>query len=169
MTASNVPTGAPGSAPGPTTGAPGSAPNVTTSPATGGVTAPADATKVEPKAKVKKAKVKKAAAADGAARPRLPKYPDDHVITVIKENAKARGAADRFKRYTTGMTVRAYADKIKEDFGRTEGQTFADMRWDEDHKFIHIGPTVIEVPKPEPAPAKAEAKAEATPTPPAAA
>jgi hypothetical protein len=87
------------------------------------------------------------------ARPRLPKYPDEHVITVFKENAKARGAADRFKRYHTGMTVKQYVEKITADFQRTEGQTFADMRWDEDHKFIHIGPTVVPVPVASPAPA----------------
>jgi hypothetical protein len=129
------------------------------------MTAPAQAPTAKPTAvkkepTEKKAKVKKEGA---VARPRLPKYPDEHVITVFKEGAKARGAADRFKRYHTGMTVKAYIDKIKEDFQRTEGQTFADMRWDEDHKFIHIGPTVVPVPPPpakeakEPAPAQASA------------
>jgi hypothetical protein len=97
------------------------------------------ASKKEPKA----AKPKKEAANP---RPRLPKYPDEHVITVLKENAKARNANERFKRYETGMSVRQYLDTIKTDFNRTEGQTFADMRWDENHKFIHIGPTVIDVP-----------------------
>jgi hypothetical protein len=104
------------------------------------------AVKKEPKAP----KPKKEGA---VARPRLPKYPDDHVITVFKENAKARGAADRFKQYHSGMTVKAYVDKIRTDFGRTDGQTYADMRWDEDHKFIHIGPTVVPVPVQAPAPA----------------
>jgi hypothetical protein len=103
------------------------------------------ATKKEPGEKV--AKVKKEGA---VARPRLPKYPDEHVITVFKENAKSRGAADRFKRYQTGMTVKAYVEKIKEDFARTDGQTFADMRWDEDHKFIHIGESTVPVPPPPP-------------------
>jgi hypothetical protein len=83
------------------------------------------------------------------ARPRLPKYPDEHVITVLKPDSKARGAAERFNRFKTGMTVKEYVTKIHEDFGRTVSQTQADMRWDEDHKFIHVGPTVIAVPPPE--------------------
>jgi hypothetical protein len=87
-------------------------------------------------------------------RPRLPKYPDEHLITVLKPNSKARAAGDRFKVYTTGMTVKTYVEKIHDLFGRTSGQTFADMRWDEDHKFIHIGATVVEVPKEPPAEAK---------------
>jgi hypothetical protein len=110
---------------------------------------PTQAVKKEPKeAKPKTPKPKKEGV---VARPRLPKYDENHVITVLKENAKARGAADRFKRYHTGMTVKQYVDKIREDFDRTEGQTFADMRWDEDHKFIHIGPTVVPVPVAAPA------------------
>lgn len=96
----------------------------------------------------KKAKEPKPKKEGAVARPRLPKYPDEHLITVMKPGAKARGAAERFQRYATGMTVKAYVEKIKEDFGRTDGQTFADMRWDEDHKFIHIGPTVVPVPPP---------------------
>lgn len=111
----------------------------------------------EPKAP-KVAKPKKEGA---VARARLPKYPDDHVITVIKEGAKARGAKDRFSRYHTGQTVKQYIDVMKADLDRTEGQTLADMRWDMEHKFIHVGPTVIDVPKPEPAPAKTEAPAAA--------
>ena len=79
-------------------------------------------------------------------RPRLPKHPDEHVITVLKPNSKARGAADRFLQYKTGMTVKAYVDVIREMFQRTDGQTHADIRWDEDHKFIHVGPTVVPVP-----------------------
>lgn len=118
---------------------------------------PQNAVKKEP-APAKEAKAPKPAKEGAVARPRLPKFPDTDVITVLKENAKARAANDRFKRYSTGMTVRAYVDRIKEDFGRTEGQTFADMRWDQDHKFIHIGPTVIDVPKPPPAPAKEAAQ-----------
>jgi hypothetical protein len=90
----------------------------------------------------------------GVARPRLPKFPDEHVITVLKENAKSRGANARFLRYKTGQTVKQYLDKIKDDFpGRTDGQTFADMRWDADHKFINVGPTVVPVPAPAPTPA----------------
>jgi hypothetical protein len=113
----------------------------------------ATAVKKEPKAP----KPKK----EGAiARPRLPKYPDEHLITVLKENAKARAAAARFKLYHTGMTVKAYVDKVRETYARTDGQTYADMRWDEDHKFIHIGPTVVPIPVAAPAPA-APAKASA--------
>jgi hypothetical protein len=112
----------------------------------------------DPAAKPKKvAKPKKEGA---AARPRLAKYPDEHKITVLKENAKARGANERFKRYLTGMTVKQYVDKMTEDFQRTSGQTFADMRWDEDHKFIHIGPEVIPVPVPAPAPTPTPAQAQ---------
>lgn len=122
----------PGQASGPTTPKPATA-------------APATAVKKEPKAP----KPKKEGA---VARPRLPKYPDEHVITVFKENAKARAAADRFKLYHTGMTVKAYVDKVRETYARTDGQTYADMRWDEDHKFIHIGPTVVPVPVAPPAP-----------------
>jgi hypothetical protein len=99
--------------------------------------------KKEPKAP----KVKKERPEGSVARPRLPKYPDEHVITVLKENAKARGANQRFLRYKTGMTVKAYVEKIKEDFKRAEGMIYADLRWDENHKFIHIGPTVVPVPQ----------------------
>src|SRR5215467_904794 len=60
------------------------------------------------------------------ARPRLPKYDENHVITVLKENAKARNANKRFQGYKTGMTVKQYVDKMKDEHGRTDGQTFAD-------------------------------------------
>ena len=105
-------------------------------------------TKKEPKEK--KAKVKKEKSESTVARPRLPKYPDNHLITVLRADSKARGAKERFQRYFTGQTVRQYVDKIKEDFDRTEGQTFADMRWDQDHKFIVIGETTVEVPQESP-------------------
>lgn len=122
-------------------------------------TAPAPAgtaVKKEPKAP----KIKKEGAA--APRPRLPKPPEEHVITVLKENAKSRTANDRFKRYHTGMTVKQYVEKLAADFQRTEGQTYADMRWDQEHKFIHIGPTVVPVPPPPPAqPTQAPATAPA--------
>jgi len=91
------------------------------------------------------------------ARPRLPKFPDEHVITVLKEGAKARAAHDRFMEYKDGMTVKSYVDLIREKYSRTDGQTHADIRWDEDHKFIHVGPTVV--PKPTPAPATQAAPA----------
>jgi hypothetical protein len=121
-----------------------------------------DATPKEKKPRVQK---------EGATpRPRLPKYPDEHLITVLKENAKARGANERFKRYATGMSVKAYVDKVSADFGRTSGQTYADMRWDADHGFIHVGPTTVPVPPAQPAAAKpATPPAAAKPaTPPAA-
>jgi hypothetical protein len=130
-------------APGPA--APGAAPTGA-KPATAPTAAKPEAEKKEPKAKEPKvAKPKKEGVAP---RPRLPKYPDEHLITVLKPNAKARGANERFQRYVTGMTVKQYVEKIREDFARTDGQTYADMRWDEDHKFIHIGPTVVPVPAP---------------------
>jgi hypothetical protein len=117
--------------------------------------APDSAPTEKPKASKREPKVAKPKKEAVVARPRLPKYPDDNVITVLKENAKARNANERFKRYQTGMSVRQYLDTIKTDFNRTEGQTFADMRWDENHKFIHIGPSVIEVPaEPEETPAE---------------
>jgi hypothetical protein len=118
---------------------------------------PAPAAEAKP-AKEKKAKAPKAEGST-VARPRLPKVPDEHVITVFKENSKARGAAERFQRYHTGMSVKEYVDKIAADFGRTSGQTHADIRWDIDHGFIHVGPTVVPVPAPAPAPAPAASAA----------
>jgi hypothetical protein len=117
-----------------------------TTPAKPAAAAPATATKKEPKAP----KPKKEGA---VARPRLPKFPDEHVITVLKENAKSRTANDRFKAYHTGMTVKAYVEKCREAFQRTDGMIYADMRWDQEHNFIHIGPTVVPVPVAPPAPA----------------
>jgi len=105
---------------------------------------------VEKKPKEKKAKkprAKKERPEGSVTRPRLPKYPDSDLITVLKPESKSRGAHDRFMLYSTGMTVRQYVDKVKETYDRTEGQTFADMRWDQDHKFIHIGPVVIDIPQ----------------------
>jgi hypothetical protein len=134
----------------PTPGKPAAAP---VHPAPAQAAAPAAATEKTPK----EAKPKKEKKEGAVARPRLPKFPEDHLITVMKPNAKSRTANDRFMRYTTGMTVKAYVEKIKEDFkNRTTGQIYADMRWDEEHKFIHVGPTVVPVPPPEPKP---EAKA----------
>ena len=138
------------------TGAPGTAPQATAP------TSEKDrAEKKEPKAaKPKKEKVKKDPA---AARPRLPKFPDEHIITILKPNSKTRGANERFNRYETGMTVRAYLNRMKEELGRTDGMTMADIRWDHDHQFINVGPTVVDVPPPPPpAPAKEPAKAATT-------
>ncbi len=100
--------------------------------------------------KVKKVRVKKEGA---VARPRLPKPSDDHVITVMKPNAKREASGLRFNEYRTGMTVKQYVDHMKAPpWNRTEGQVYADIRWDlEEHrKFIHIGPTVVAVPPPPP-------------------
>jgi hypothetical protein len=93
-------------------------------------------------------------------RPRLPKFPDEHVITVLRPNAKRGASADRYNQYRTGMTVKEYVTTMTgEPWKRTVGEVFADMRWDTDpnRKLIHIGPEVVPVPAPQP-------KAEATPT-----
>ena len=92
------------------------------------------------------------------ARPRLPKPPEDHVITVMKPNAKREASGLRFNEYRTGMTVKQYVDKMTAPpWNRTPGQVYADIRWDTDEgrKFIHIGPTVVPVPAP-PAPEPAK-------------
>ena len=94
-------------------------------------------------------------------RPRLDKFPDEHVITILKENAKSRTANARFKVYFTGMTVKQYVEALTgEPFNRTEAQTQADMRWDSnaDHMFIHIGPHIVDVPPPPPPKEAAEPK-----------
>ena len=86
-------------------------------------------------------------------RARIEKFPDDLIITVLKENAKSRTANDRFRMYHTGMTVKQYVEALAaEPFKRTEAQTQADMRWDsnEDHRFINIGPEVVPIPPPPP-------------------
>jgi hypothetical protein len=109
-------------------------------------------TAVKKEPKEKKAKVVKEGTA--VARPRLPKYPDEHLITVLIPESKARGAAERFKKYYTGQTVKQYVDTIIAEFQRTTGMIQADLRWDLDHGFIHIGPEVVPVPPP-PAPIQA--------------
>ena len=108
---------------------------------------PAKPTAVKKEPKEKKARVKKERDPNAVPRPRLPKYDDAHVVTVLKENAKARGASERFKQYHTGISVKEYTEKMAaEPWKRTAGQTQADMRWDEEHKFIHVGPTVVDIP-----------------------
>jgi hypothetical protein len=117
---------------------------------------------------VRKAKEPKPEGEAGAPRPRLHKYADELIITVLKPGSKARAAKLRFDEYVTGMTVGEYVKKIEEKYKRTAGQTQADLRWDAvDHDFIHIGPTVIDVPPPPP-PAPKPTPAPTT-TPPAAA
>jgi hypothetical protein len=98
----------------------------------------------EPKAKKEGPKV---------ARPRLPKLPDDHIITVLRPNAKTGKAADRFNVYKTGMTIKQYVETMsKEPFNRTDGETWGDIRWDTDPRrmLINVGPTVVDVPPPPP-------------------
>jgi hypothetical protein len=116
-------------------------------------TAPAAAKPVAEKKEPKAPKPKKEGTT--APRPRLPKFADEHLITVLQEGAKARNAHTRFLEYKTGMTVKAYVDLIREKYSRTDGQTHADLRWDADHKFIHVGPTVVPVPVAAPASAPA--------------
>lgn len=109
---------------------------------------------VEGKKKVPK--VKKAESGNGepkSSRPRLPKLPDEHVITVMKPNAKSGKSADRFNQYRTGMTVKEYVDVMtKEPWDRSEGEVWADIRWDTNpnRNLIHVGPTVVDVPPPPP-------------------
>ena len=96
-----------------------------------------------------------------AKRPRPDKFPHEHVITILKENAKSRTANDRFLKYQTGMTVKQYIDILAaEPFNRTEAQTQADLRWDsnDDHRFVHVGPSVIDIPPPPPPPPPKEKK-----------
>ncbi len=106
------------------------------------------------------------------ARARLPKFADDQVITVLKPNAKSGKSAERFNQYRTGMTVKEYIDLMaKEPHNRTEGEVWADIRWDTDpdRKLINVGPTVVDVPPPPPPKEpKAKKKLEVVPGQPAA-
>lgn len=126
--------------------------------------APAEATGEQGEEKKKKVAKPKT----GVSRPRLPKFDENHVITVLRPNAKTRNSGDRFNAYVTGMTVKQYIDKMAaEPFKRTLGQVYADLRWDTDpnRKLINIGPEVVPVPEQpvkEPKKTKAE-KAEAKP------
>ena len=122
---------------------------------------------VEGKKKTPKVKAAKPEGAEGtngastkASRPRLPKLPDEHVITVLKPNAKSGKSADRFNEYRTGMTVKEYVDHMSaEPWNRTSGEIWGDIRWDTDPKrnLIHVGPTVVDVP-PSPPPKEKKAK-----------
>jgi hypothetical protein len=118
----------------------------TTKPATAETKTPAE--KKEPKAKTPKT---------GVSRPRLPKPEDNHVITVLKPNAKTRKSGDRYNVLKTGMTVKQYVDIMTAPpWNCTQGEVYADLRWNTDpnRKLIHIGPTVVPIP----APAEAAAK-----------
>lgn len=103
----------------------------------------------------------------GVSRPRLPKFDETHVITVLRPKAKIRMSGERFDAYVTGMTVKEYIDKMAaEPFKRTVGQVYADFRWDTDpsRKLINIGPTVVDIPPPPPPKEKkTKATAEAKP------
>jgi len=92
----------------------------------------------------------------GIARPRLPKPDDNHVITVLKPNAKSRASGDRYNVLKTGMSVKQYMDVMTAaPWNRTPGEVYADLRWNTDpnRKLIHIGPTTVPIPAPEPKPA----------------
>jgi hypothetical protein len=133
--------------------------------------AKAEGMKKEPKApKEAKEKVakppKEKKERTGVSRPRLPKFPDEWVITVLKPNAKREASGLRFNEYRTGMTVKEYVDHMTAPpWNRTVGQVFGDMRWDtEEHrKFVHIGPEVVPVPAPAPQAAPTPATPPATP------
>jgi hypothetical protein len=102
----------------------------------------------------KEPKVKAPKKEGGVARPRLPKPDDNHVITVLKPNAKSRASGERYNVLKTGMTVKQYVDIMTaEPWKRTAGEVYADLRWNTDpnRKLIHIGPTVVPIPAPEPA------------------
>jgi hypothetical protein len=141
-------------------GAPAAPAAHTPAPAASAAAAPAAAPTSEEKpqeAKPKKEKKAKKPPAEGApVRTRLFKPPDEHVITLLRPNAKSRNSGDRFNEYRTGMTVKEYVDLIHTKFGRSPGQVHADFRWDLERKFIHIGPTVVEIPKSDPVPVAAE-------------
>lgn len=98
----------------------------------------------------------------GVSRPRLPKFDENHKITVLRPNAKIRMSGERFNQYKTGMTVKQYIDVMQaEPFKRTIGQIYGDLRWDTDpnRRLINIGPEVVPVPPP-PEPKVKKAKAE---------
>jgi hypothetical protein len=121
-------------------------PNPTPAAQAGTATAPKPVgEKKEPKPKKEKT---------GIARPRLPRPEDNHVITVLKPNAKTRNAGNRYNQLKTGMTVKQYYDLMTAPpWNRTPGQVYSDLRWNTDpnRKLIHIGPTVVPVPAQAPA------------------
>jgi hypothetical protein len=123
-------------------------------------------------------KIKKAEAAtngEGTAtneekvsRPRLPRVPEEYVVTVLKPGSKSTTAAERFNVYRTGMTIKEYLDIMtNEPWSRSAASTWADIRWDMDpvRAFINVGPTTVDIPPPPPPkekkPKKAKKAAEA--------
>jgi len=108
--------------------------------------------KKEPKAKKE---------STGVARPRLPRPPDDHVITVLKPNAKTGATGERFKQARTGMTVKQWVDLMTAPpYNRTPGEVYRDLRWNTDphRQLMHIGPTTVPVPAQAPAAQAGQAK-----------
>jgi hypothetical protein len=100
-------------------------------------------------------------------RPRLPRFDENSVITVLKPDAKSGASAMRFNAYETGMTIKEYiAIMTTEPFNRTVGEVWNDIRWDTDPSrcLIYVGPTVVDVPPPPPPkekkPRKSKPKAE---------
>jgi hypothetical protein len=153
----------------PTPAAPGTVhkPTVVTSGQGAGVTSTATSGNGQPAEEPKK----KAKAKTGVARPRLAKFDESHVITVLRPNAKIRASGERYNQYVTGMTVKQYIDKMAgEPWKRTVGQVYADLRWDTDpsRKLINIGPTVVPIPEPEPKKEKVAKEKEVKPATPAA-
>jgi hypothetical protein len=144
------------------------APAATTPAAPGDPAHTGEQTEGEPAKKKKVAKEK-----TGVPRPRLPKFDETHVITVLRPGAKIRMSGDRYNQYVNGMTVKEYIEKMTaEPWKRTVGQVYADLRWDTDpnRKLINIGPEVVPIPPPPPPKEKkvsakttAEAAAEAKP------
>ena len=113
---------------------------------------------VEGKKKTPKVKAAKPEGGNGeekpkVSRPRLPKFPDDNVITVLVPNPKHGKCSERYAQYRTGMTVKEYVDILtKEPFNRTVGEVWGDIRWDTNpnRNLIHIGPTIVDIPPPPP-------------------
>src|SRR6516164_64691 len=123
---------------------------------------PVEGKKKTPKVKAAKPEATNGEDAPKTPRPRLPKFPDEHLITVLKPGSKSTTAAERFTQYRTGMTVKEYVDTTSKDhWNRAVAMVYADLRWDFDEKrqFIHIGPTVVDVPPPPPPKEKKAKKA----------
>jgi hypothetical protein len=150
----------PSSAPAPGVVHPASKPVSASAP---GASAPAAASAPATEGEKPKKEKKVAKPKTGVSRPRLPKFDETHVITVLRPKAKIRESGKRYDEYVNGMTVKTYIDKMTaEPWNRTVGQVYADLRWDTDpnRKLINIGPTVVPIPEP---PAKPEKAAKSEP------
>lgn len=144
-------------------------------PATGTAHAPGQAAPVKPAAPAAAKPTAEAAATTngqdaetkkakktGVSRPRLARPDENHVITVLRPNAKTGKSGQRFDRVKTGMTVKEYVDLMTgPEFNRTIGQAYHTLRWDTDpnRKLLNIGPTVVDVPPPPEPKVKAPKKA----------